>query len=56
MKNSICAQLSAFREENGRKYVRWVKKTRKFHLIYNVGRWNNLKFTEKGLLQQNMDT
>ena len=25
MKNSICTQLSAFREENGKKYFRWVR-------------------------------
>ena len=31
-------------------------KKRQFHLIYNVGYWNHLKFTEEGLLQQNMDT
>ena len=51
----ICTQLSAFGEENGRKYVRWVQIN--MHILrYDVGNWNSLKFTEEGLLQQNMDT
>ena len=32
MKNSICTQLSAFREENGRNYVRWVQINTKISL------------------------